>query len=201
MSVRGYGRERKWGAAPDQQRASMASGGVEAGGAHPPVYFDTLKPAKKSTVALPARGQAVNSLRPGDKLVIHDLPTLGTSAPDILAAMAAIGKKRATLVVMTPEVVEYTWHPDAAEIVKKATEAGALLKSEVHQRAAAKHLGAPSKWTPEVDKAAREGWKSTELTASQVPDYVFEQTGVRVSERLIWQRLAPLTKSQAEGTL
>lgn len=61
--------------------------------------------------------------------------------------------------------------------------------------------GAPSKWTPEVAKAALEGWKDPALTAPQVPDYVFERTGVRISERLIWQRLAPLTKSQAEGTL
>jgi hypothetical protein len=62
-------------------------------------------------------------------------------------------------------------------------------------------VGAPKKWTPEVDKAAREGWKNPDLTAPQVPDYVFEKTGVRISERLIWARLAPLTKSQAEGTL
>lgn len=199
---RGYGRERKWGASLDEQRASMAAAGVETGGTHPPIYLDVLKPAKKGAAALPQRAMAIKSLRPGNRLVVHDMATLGTTAGDILAALAAIGKKSATLVVVTPERAEYTWHPDAADIVQKANEAAAALKSEVHKRAAAKHLGAPSKWTlPGVADAALAGWKNTELTAPQVPDYVFDQTGVRISERLIWAKLKPLTKSQAEGML
>ena len=197
---RAYVRERKGGVTPDEQVAALASV-VETTGTHPPVYVDLLKPAKKSKVPLPARGNAVNSLRRGDRLWVYDLPTLGTGFDDILAAMAAIGKKGATLGVLAPEQEEHTWQPDAADLVQKAREAASVLKSDVHKRARAKHLGAPSKWSPDVDKAAREGWSNPALTAPQVPGYVFERTGIRVSERLIWQRLAPLTKSQAEGTI
>lgn len=197
---RAYVRERKGGVTPDKQAAALADV-VETGGTHPPIYVDLLKPAKKSKVPLPARGNAINSLRRGNTLWVHDLATLGTSADDILAALVAIGKKGATLGVLTPEREEHTWHPDAANLVQKAQEAAAKLKSEVHKRAAAKHLGAPPKWTPAVAKAALEGWKNPDLTAPEVPSYVFKQTGVQISERLIWQRLKPLTKSQAEGTI
>lgn len=197
---RGYVRERKGGATPDEQVAALASV-VETSGSHPPVYVDMLKPAKKSKVPLPARGNAVNSLRSGNKLWVYDLATLGTSFDDIIDAMAAIGKKGATLGVLMPEQEEHTWSPDAADLVQKAREAASVLKSDVHRRARAKHLGAPPKWTPEVAKAALEGWKNPALTAPEVPAYVLEKTGVQISERLIWQRLKPLTKSQAEGTI
>lgn len=200
MADRGYIREWKGGIKPSDQVAALASV-IETGGTHPPIYSDLLKPAKKSKVPLPARGNAINSLRAGNTLWVYDLPTLGTSFDDIMAAMAAIGKKGATLGVLVPEQEEYTWQPDAADLVQKARDAAASLKSDVHKRARAKHLGAPPKWTPEVAKAALEGWKDPALTAPQVPAYVLEKTGVQVSERLIWQRLAPLTKSQAEGTL
>lgn len=198
---RAYVRERKGGATPDEQIAALASV-VETNGTHPPLYIDLLKPAKKSTVPLPARGHAINSLRRNNRLWVYDLATLGTSFDDIMGAMAAIGKKGATLGVLTPEREEHTWHPDAAGLVQKARDAAAVLKSDVHRRARAKHLGAPPKWTlPGVAAAALEGWKDPALTAPQVPDYVFEKTGVRISERLIWERLKPLTKSQAEGTI
>lgn len=200
MVDRAYVRERRGGKTPAEQVSALSSA-VETGGTHPPIYTDLLKPTKKPIWPLPARGNAINSLRRGNTLWVYDLPTLGTSFDDIMAAMAAIGKKGATLGVLMPEQEEHTWQPDAADLVQKAREAAAMLKSDVHKRARAKHLGAPPKWTPEVDKAAREGWKDPALTAPQVPDYVFERTGVRISERLIWQRLAPLTKSQAEGTI
>lgn len=198
---RGYVRERRGGAVPAAQVAELAWV-VETTGTHPPVYIDILKPAKKSKVPLPARGNAINSLRPGNRLWVYDLATLGTSFDDIMAAMAAIGKKGATLGVLMPEQEEHTWHPDAAGLVQKAREAAATLKSDVHKRARLKHLGAPSKWgLPGVAAAALEGWKNPALTAPEVPAYVLEKTGVQISERLIWQRLKPLTKSQAEGTL
>lgn len=200
MADRGYVRERKGGAKPSDQVAALASV-IETDGTHPPIYTDLLKPAKKSKVPLPARGNAINSLRPGNTLWVYDLPTLGTGFDDIMGALAAIGKKCATLGVLTPEQEEHTWHPDAADLVQKAREAASVLKSDVHKRARAKHLGAPPKWTPEVAKAALEGWKDPALTAPQVPAYVLEKTGVKISERLIWARLKPLTKSQAEGTI
>ncbi len=201
MADRAYVRDRRGGKTPAEQVSALASV-VETDGTHPPIYTDLLKPAKKSKALLPARGNAINSLRKGDTLWVYDLATLGTSFDDIMAAMAAIGKKGATLGVLMPEQEEHTWQPDAADIVQKAREAASALKSEVHKRARAKHLGAPSKWAlPGVAAAALEGWKDPALTAPQVPDYVFEKTGVRISERLIWDRLKPLTKSQAEGTI
>lgn len=200
MADRGYVRERKGGVKPSDQVAALASV-IETGGTHPPIYTDLMKPAKKSKVSLPARGNAINSLRSGNTLWVYDLATLGTSFDDIMAAMAAIGKKGATLGVLMPQQEEHTWQPDAADLVQKSRDAAAALKSDVHRRARAKHLGAPPKWTPEVAKVALEGWKDPTLTASQVPDYVFEKTGVRISERLIWSRLKPLTKSQAEGII
>lgn len=200
MADRAYVRERKGGKTPDQQIAALASV-VETEGSHPPVYIDLLKPAKKSAVQLPARGHAINSLRSGNKIWVYDLATIGTGAEDILAAIAAIGKKRATLGVLMPERAEYTWHPDAADLIQKSQEAATQLRSDAGKRGAAKHLGAPSKWTPAVAAAALDGWKNPALTASEVPAYILEQTGVKVSERLIWDRLKPLTKSQAEGTL
>lgn len=200
MADRGYVRERKGGTKPSDQVAALAAV-IETGGTHPPIYTDLLKPKKKSKVPLPARGSAINSLRSGNTLWVYDLPTLGTSFDDIMAAMAAIGKRGGTLGVLTPEQEEHTWQPDAADLVQKAREAASTLKSDVHKRARAKHLGAPPKWTPAVAKAALEGWKNPDLTAPEVPAYVFKQTGVQISERLIWQRLKPLTKSQAEGTI
>jgi hypothetical protein len=200
MADRAYIRERKGGATPAEQVSALAAV-VETTGTHPPIYTDLLKLGKKSKVPLPARGNAINSLRSGNTLWVYDLATLGTSFDDIVAAMAAIGKKGATLGVLMPEQEEHTWQPDAADLVQKAREAASVLKSDVHKRARAKHLGAPPKWTPEVAKAALEGWKNPALTAPQVPAYVLEKTGVQISERLIWNRLKPLTKSQAEGTL
>jgi hypothetical protein len=196
---RGYIRERK-GLTPDEQRKSHREAGIDVTFSHPALYADVFDRTGRIK-ALSQRAAAIESLRQGDELVVHDAATLGTDLKDISEAMVEIGRRGATLIVWTPTVREYEWDPGAAEIVALANEAAATLLSEKHRRAGAKRvqLGAQPKLVGDVLNVARQAWADPALTANQAAAKVTQYTKVKVSTRTLWNHLGK--KSEAEGAI
>jgi hypothetical protein len=190
----------------DEQRASLAAAGIDVDAPHPPVYVDLLKPGKKlksGVDPLTLRAAAIKSLRrqDTDELVVHDAATLGLDLEDITLAMSAIGKRGGKLIVWTPEPREFTWHPDAAEVMALAVEGAQMMRSEKHRRAGEKNplLGAPAKLAGKVLEVAKAAWADPALTSKQAAEKVKTDTGVKVSVRLLFDKLGK--KSDAEGKL
>lgn len=193
---RGYRRERTNGPSLDEQWKALAAAGVETDSAHPPVYTDTLKATKRDG-PLKQRKAAVLSLRPGDVLAVPDAATLGRDQDEIAEGLAMVGRRRATLVVCSPDVREFTWHPDAAEIAAVAVEGARLIRSEKHARAATKHLGAHQKLMGANLETAKRIWAQQDLTAPAAAKEVVRVTGIKVTERTLWTVLG--RKSEAES--
>ena len=197
---RGYIRERQYGPSVEDQRRTLGAAGVPTDGTHPPIYTDMIADVKSTPKAwklLAQRKAAIASLRPGDALAVWDAATLGRDMEEIQEGLAMVGKRQATLVICYPDEREFTWHPEAAEIANLAAEGSRQLRSEKHARAAAKHLGAAPKLIGANLDIARRLWGDPSLTARAVPGKILEATGIKVSERLLWQRLGP--KSEAEN--
>lgn len=193
---RGYRRERLNGPSLEDQWKALAAAGVGSDGTHPPVYTDMLKDTKRDT-SLKQRKAAILSLRPGDVLAVRDAATLGRDQDEIAEGLAMVGRRRATLVVCCPDEREFTWHPDAAEIVAVAVEGARLIRSEKHARAAAKHLGAQPKLVGANLATAKRIWAQADLTAPAAAKEVVRVTGVKVTERTLWSVLG--RKSEAEN--
>lgn len=199
---RGYRRERRVGPSLDEQMASLTAAGVPDG-VRSPFYTDHLKDTKRTVAGMKPLAQlarAVKSLRSrdADELVVHDAATLGRDHEEITAALAAIGASGCKLVICVPEPREFTWHPDAADILAVASEGAKILRSEKHKRAAERRLGAQPKLVGQVLVEARKAWADPNLSAPQAAARVREVTGVKVSERTMW-KLGK--KSDAEGSL
>ena len=108
-----------------------------------------------------------------------------------------VGLQQAILVLCYPHERKFTWHPHAAEIAGLAVQGSRQLNSEDQAAAAARRLGPVQKLRGDNLDIAKRLWADPSLTADTVPAKILEQTGIIVSERLLWHRLG--RKSEAES--
>lgn len=183
----GYIRLSKTGPSLKEQRSALSLVGFPEAG---PIFVDEIPKgrSKPDHDALPQRSEAIRSLSANDELVIANAARLGTSVADILAALVAVGQKRASIFeVATGATIR--WHPDAQEAVAFIERAESNQRREVTAKMRATKVamgmlgGAPVKLTGESLKEAERLWANPELTAAQVA----EKTGV--SERTLYRKL------------
>lgn len=195
MDFRGYERDRGPGGPPiDVQRKALAAEGVPADGEHPPIYTDAKLPKTKPLAQL---AHAIKSLR-GSALVAYDVATLGRDMAEIITALVEIGRAGGTLILCHPVRREFSWQPGDAEMVVLAAEGEALIRTEKYRKAGAKYKGAAPKLVGRTRDIALKHWGNPELTAKQAHALTVKESGVKISDRLMWQLGK---KSDAEDAL
>jgi len=178
-------------------------------GDNDPIYADGLtEVGKRRTKAdpsdpLPQRTWAIRHLRKGDKLVIYDEATLGTSDDDILAQAAAIGLRGAAILVSSTRQ-EYRWHPEAAAMAAFAARGDKTLKREHTANARRRKdlgfkVGRTAKITdPAIKARALALWGDTQVPNQQaVADALLAEFGLKVSPRTIRNALDGLGREDA----
>jgi hypothetical protein len=206
MALRGYIRERPKGPSVEDQRKALAKAGVPVEGTHPPIYIDLIgkRTRKNLDNPLPQRAAAIDSLRPGNKLVIFDPATLGTAEGDILDALAATGLKEATVVTCDPPG-EFRWHPDVPEALGFAVDGAKKLDRERRRvrTEAGPIIGRPKKLTGEALDFARSLWGRKDLSYPKVVAEIKAKTGVEVSVKTLLSALGHKTDAveKAERSL
>lgn len=201
---RGYIRVRQGGPPKHEQMASMLKSGIDMEDPHVPIYVDDLPVRRRQRSdtpnPLPMRSTAISTLREGDELVVYDAATLGLSESDILAAMGAVGRRGATLWIVTLDQT-FTWHPDAAEMSTLASDAGDRIKLEktvlARRKAVAMGLkgGRPELLTGRALEIAQSEWGNRQITAQQIADKILAETKVKVSIRTLHSKLKPRKKA------
>jgi len=187
--LRGYIRERAKGPTVEDQRKAIIKAGVEADGTHPPIYVDLIgkRTRKNLDNSLPQRAAAISSLRIGeDSLVIYDQATLGITEGDILDALAATGRRDASVITCDPPG-EFKWHPDVPEALGFAVDgAKKLARERARVRAGSSPImGRPKKLTGEALEYARALWGRRDLSSRQVVAEIKVKTGVDVGVRTL----------------
>lgn len=206
MGLRGYIRERPKGPSVEDQRKALAKAGVPLDGTHPPIYIDLIgkRTRKNLDNPLPARAAAIGSLRPGNKLVIYDPATLGTTEGDILDALAATGQQEATVVTCDPPG-EFKWHPDVSEALGFAVDGAKKLDRERRRvrTEAGPIIGRPKKLTGDALDFARSLWGRRDMSYPQVVAEIKAKTGVDVSVKTLLSALGHKTDAveKADRTL
>lgn len=194
--LRGYIRERAKGPSVEDQRKALAKAGVPVGGTHPPIYIDMIgkRTRKNLDNPLPERAAVIASLRAGNKLVIYDQATLGTTEGDILDALAAAGQRDATVVTCDP-VGEFRWHPDVPEALGFAVDGAKKLDRERRRirTESGPIIGRPKKLTGDALTLARDLWGQRAMSSKMVAAAVLEQTGVDVGVRTLLHDLGHKT--------
>lgn len=190
---RGYVRVSKAGPTLDEQREALAKAGITDFSDAGPVYVDMPPKGRRKPGAdarLERRTDAIKGLRAGDVLVVSSPARLGTSTEDIMAVLAEIGRRQASVFdCSTRQTVE--WHPQAAEVVAFAAAAETERRQEITRKArrVAAELGAvrgaARKLTPKRRAEAQALWADVLLTAAQVE----ERTGVPV--RTLYRLFGP----------
>lgn len=153
---RGYIRITKTGPSPDQQRRALEAAGVKEFGDNDAIYLDgeRKRKPKEGEDALPQRTAAIKSLRAGDELVVANAGRLGVSRDDILAALAAIGRQRAS-VFDAAEGRAFACSPEIADAAEFALLAQSKLQAErvAVARKAIKEFGSKVGPKPKLRKA------------------------------------------------
>lgn len=157
--LRGYIRTTKAGPSIERQRGMLLTAGIGESG---PVFIDD-------------RDAAIASLLSGDTLVVATAACLGTTASDVLTALAAIGAAGAS--VMDAEANErIIWHPDAQRVAEFANRADSQNRQAIaakmrKARALSGHLGQePIPWDKEKLSDLMDMLASGILTRKQMAD-------------------------------
>lgn len=129
---RGYIRTVVGGLTVGQQASILADAGIDVTRQNGVVFIDD-------------RDAAIASLEPHDELVIANPSCLGATSCDVLGALAAIGVRSATVLVVSDNT-RVAWHPDAQAPLEFAVEAGKAARraktAEMRRaRAASGNLG------------------------------------------------------------
>lgn len=169
---RGYIRLSKAGPSLEDQQEALRSVGVDDFSEFGPVYVDLI--ARGSRIGdLPERARAIQSLEPGDELVVSNAARLGTTLADVLAVLQEVGRQDAVVLdVETGETIR--WHPDAMAVVGFAQRADRYNRQEIaakmrKERVASGQLGSrPVKEWNMTEKAARLLWADLTKTAAEV---------------------------------
>lgn len=182
---RGYIRLDKAGPAREAQEAALRAAGLDDFGQDGPVYLDPAPPKrpKPGAIALPARAEAILSLRPGDELVIHSAGRLGATRDDALAALAQVTAQDAA--VWDCEAgLAVRYHPDAqaaAEFAARAERQGKRERAARARQGITIRPGRNVVLTGKLKQEAQGLWTNPETTARQVAD------AVKVSERTLYR--------------
>ncbi len=119
--LRGFIRTMGAGISLAKQKAALSSAGLDVADEFGPVYVDD-------------REAAIGSLMEGDVLAVATAACLGHPEHDILAALAEVGKRRATVLDLeTGE--EVAIHPDAEKAMKFAIRGGTSTRHAVAAKA------------------------------------------------------------------
>ncbi|WJS87210.1 recombinase family protein [Paracoccus sp. TOH] len=190
---RGYIRLSKAGPSLKEQQDALASAGIDNFTDFGPVYVDVI-PRGRPAEALPNRRHAIISLEPGDELVVASAARLGTSAVDVLEALAEIGRRGASVFdVEQSQLV--SWHPDALPVLEFASRAEAQGRKEVAAKMRRARVesgmigGQPAKLKGALLAKARSLWADPRMSAAEVS----EEVGVSV--RTLYRHLGDKTAS------
>lgn len=188
----GYIRIDRGGPPPDDQRRALEAAGVTDFSDIGPVYVDELrtKKLKEGEDPLPSRTAAIGALRVGDVLVVANAGRLGLTRADVLMALAAIGRRRAS-VFDAAEGREFVCSPDIMDAVEFADLAVKKQAAErtTKARKAIKMFGSkvgpyikPRKAELDVLKAM---WVNPEVRMADIV------TAAGVKERTLYRMFGP----------
>lgn len=188
----GYIRESASGPTLAEQQNALRSAGIVDFSSGSPVYTD--KRRKGPAAATVERDKMLRALRPGDVVMIAKASRLGTSRADVMAVLADITKRGATLHdIEAREDVQL--HPDAMRAIAFADRAdsGARREQLARMRSRKVALGAVG-GRPEILKgkakaAAAVAWADLTKTAAQVADEF--NVGARTLYRLFGPKGTP----------
>lgn len=191
---RGYIRITKTGPSPDQQRRALDAVGVTGFSDNDPIYIDQepKRKPKEGVDPLPQRSAAIKALRAGDELVVSNAGRLGVSRDDILAVLAAIGRRRAA-VFDAAEGRAFACSPEIADAAEFALLAQSKLQAErvAVARQAIKEFGTKSGPRPKFSKAdvedLRRMWANPDVSVEAV------EIEAGVKRRTLYRMLGPRT--------
>lgn len=86
-------------------------------------------PKRGRSASYDQRDEAIRALRPGDRLVIHSAPRLGSTEAEIREAAAAVSAQGAVIWDCSAGV-EVRHHPDAGRLIEWARDGAALAARE-----------------------------------------------------------------------
>ena len=189
---RGYIRITKTGPSPDQQRRALEAVGVTGFSDDDAIYIDQEKKRKpkEGEDPLPQRTEAIKSLRAGDELVVANAGRLGVSRDDILATLAAVGRRRAS-VFDAAEGRAFACSPEIADAAEFALLAQSKLQAErvAVARQAIKEFGTKSGPRPKLSKNdvndLRQMWANPEVPVEAV------EIEAGVKRRTLYRMLGP----------
>lgn len=179
----GYIRLSRAGPTREEQEAALLAAGVALDLGRS-LFLDPV-PKRGRTASYEQRDIAIRALRPGDRLVIHSPPRLGSTEADLRDAAAAVAAQGAALYDCAAGA-EVRHHPDAGRLIVWARDGAALAAKERLSRArqGITKRGAPPKaLTPAKLKRARELWADLDRSV----DSIAKQLGV--SPRTLYRHL------------
>lgn len=123
----GYVRLSKSGPSSDEQLAALAAAGVDL--AVDAALYVEPPPKRNRTATYEQRDEAIKALRPGERLVIHSAPRLGSTEAEIRDAAAAVSKQSAVIWDCSAGL-EIRHHPDAGRLIAWARDGAAMAAKE-----------------------------------------------------------------------
>jgi DNA invertase Pin-like site-specific DNA recombinase len=181
----GYIRLSKAGPSREEQEAALASAGVDL--AMDAALYVEQPPKRNRTATYDQRDEAIKALRPGERLVIHSAPRLGSTEAEIRDAAAAVSAQGAVVWDCSASL-EIRHHPDAGRLIAWA-QAGALLAAKERlgkARAGIRQRKPPPKALTGAKLArAREAWGDLGRSVASIADEL------GVSSRTLYRHLPP----------
>lgn len=189
---RGYIRLSKAGPSLEDQQKALERAGINNFSEGVSVFVDPpLKRGDPPTWL--GRTKAIQSLRPGDELVVSSASRLGTTMSDVLGVLRAVGERQASILV-ADSGHKVAWHPDALAAVEFAQGAELENRREVAATARAAQAatgrvgGAPKQLHGEALEKAKRLWADQSLSAAEVAERV------GVTTRTLYRRLGERLK-------